>query len=281
MIPLIIRTKQIYDKFSSDEMTVYAAQASFFIIIAAFPFIMLMITVVQVVPNLTRAELLDILLSLVPEGYKSVAFRVLNDLSLNSPATMISVTAVTALWSSSRGMMSIARGLNRIHGESDERWYIVRRLIWAGYTIVFILVCVVALGLLVFGTSIQNFLVARVPVLAGITQHIISFRTLLALALFMLGFAGIYTYVPARKLTLRSQIPGAVFATAGWILFSLAFSLYFRLFGKYNFSYMYGSLGAVVLLMLWLYGCICVLFFGAEINDYQLRSPQAAGRWKD
>lgn len=281
MIPLIIRTKQIYDKFSSDEMTVYAAQASFFIIIAAFPFIMLMITVVQVVPNLTRAELLDILLSLVPEGYKSVAFRVLNDLSLNSPATMISVTAVTALWSSSRGMMSIARGLNRIHGESDERWYIVRRLIWAGYTIVFILVCVVALGLLVFGTSIQNFLVARVPVLAGITQHIISFRTLLALALFMLGFAGIYTYVPARKLSLRSQIPGAVFATAGWILFSLAFSLYFRLFGKYNFSYMYGSLGAVVLLMLWLYGCICVLFFGAEINDYQLRTPQAAGRWKD
>lgn len=281
MIPLIIRTKQIYDKFSSDEMTVYAAQASFFIIIAAFPFIMLMITVVQVVPNLTRAELLDILLSLVPEGYKSVAFRVLNDLSLNSPATMISVTAVTALWSSSRGMMSIARGLNRIHGESDERWYIVRRLIWAGYTIVFILVCVVALGLLVFGTSIQNFLVARVPVLAGITQHIISFRTLLALALFMLGFAGIYTYVPARKLTLRSQIPGAVFATAGWILFSLAFSLYFRLFGKYNFSYMYGSLGAVVLLMLWLYGCICVLFFGAEINDYQLRTPQAEGRWKD
>ena len=281
MIPLIIRTKQIYDKFSSDEMTVYAAQASFFIIIAAFPFIMLMITVVQVVPNLTRAELLDILLSLVPEGYKSVAFRVLNDLSLNSPATMISVTAVTALWSSSRGMMSIARGLNRIHGESDERWYIVRRLIWAGYTIVFILVCVVALGLLVFGTSIQNFLVARVPVLAGITQHIISFRTLLALALFMLGFAGIYTYVPARKLTLRSQIPGAVFATAGWILFSLAFSLYFRLFGKYNFSYMYGSLGAVVLLMLWLYGCICVLFSGAEINDYQLRTPQAAGRWKD
>ena len=281
MIPLIIRTKQIYDKFSSDEMTVYAAQASFFIIIAAFPFIMLMITVVQGVPNLTRAELLDILLSLVPEGYKSVAFRVLNDLSLNSPATMISVTAVTALWSSSRGMMSIARGLNRIHGESDERWYIVRRLIWAGYTIVFILVCVVALGLLVFGTSIQNFLVARVPVLAGITQHIISFRTLLALALFMLGFAGIYTYVPARKLTLRSQIPGAAFATAGWILFSLAFSLYFGLFGKSNFSYMYGSLGAVVLLMLWLYGCICVLFFGAEINDYQLRTPQAAGRWKD
>ena len=281
MIPLIVKTKQIYDKFSSDEMTVYAAQASFFIIIAAFPFIMLMITVVQVVPNLTRAELLDMLLSLVPEGYKSMAFRALNDLSLNSPATMISVTAVTALWSSSRGMMSIARGLNRIHGASDERWYIIRRLIWAGYTIVLILVCVVALGLLVFGTSIQNFVVEKIPVLAGITRHIISFRTLLALALFMLGFAGIYTYVPDRKLTLKSQIPGAVFATAGWIIFSLIFSLYFRLFGKYNFSYMYGSLAAMVLLMLWIYGCICVLFFGAEINYYRERCFGEGESWND
>ena len=97
MISLIVRAKQIYDKFSADEMTVYAAQASFFILIAAFPCIMLMITVVQVVPNLTRAELLDILLSLVPDGYKSVAFRVLNDLSIKSPATMISVTAIAAL----------------------------------------------------------------------------------------------------------------------------------------------------------------------------------------
>ena len=87
----------------------------------------------------------------------------------------------------------------------------------------------------------------------------------------MLGFAGIYTYVPDRKLTLKSQIPGAVFATAGWIVFSLVFSLYFRLFGNRNFSYMYGSLTAMVLLMLWLYGCICLLFFGAEINWFHER----------
>ena len=271
MISLIVRAKQIYDKFSADEMTVYAAQASFFILIAAFPCIMLMITVVQVVPNLTRAELLDILLSLVPDGYKSVAFRVLDDLSIKSPATMISVTAIAALRSSSRGMMSTARGLNRVQGESQKRWYLVNRMIWAGYTIVFILVCVVALRLLVFGTSIQDFVVNRIPMLAEMTQNIVSFRTLLALGLFMLGFAGIYTYVPDRKLTLKSQIPGAVFATAGWIVFSLVFSLYFRLFGNRNFSYMYGSLTAMVLLMLWLYGCICLLFFGAEINWFHER----------
>ncbi|MBS5605344.1 YihY/virulence factor BrkB family protein [Clostridium sp. AF18-27] len=268
MVRLIIRIKQIYDKFAADEMTVYAAQASFFTIIAAFPFIMLLLTVVQIVPSVSQGELMEFILALVPVGYKSVAFRVISDLSLKSPATMISVTAITALWSSSRGMMSIAKGLNRVQGKVEKRWYIVKRLICAGYTIVFILVCVLSLGLLVFGTTIQNFVLRQFPLIARVTQHIISLRTLLALAFFMFVFAGIYTYVPDRKLSLKSQLPGAMFTTAGWILFSMAFSLYFKLFGGNNFSYMYGSLTAIVLLMLWLYGCICVLFFGAELNYY-------------
>ena len=268
MVRLIIRIKQIYDKFAADEMTVYAAQASFFTIIAAFPFIMLLLTVVQIVPSVSQGELMEFILALVPVGYKSVAFRVISDLSLKSPATMISVTAVTALWSSSRGMMSIAKGLNRVQGKVEKRWYIVKRLICAGYTIVFILVCVLSLGLLVFGTTIQNFVLRQFPLIARVTQHIISLRTLLALAFFMFVFAGIYTYVPDRKLSLKSQLPGAMFTTAGWILFSMAFSLYFKLFGGNNFSYMYGSLTAIVLLMLWLYGCICVLFFGADLNYY-------------
>ena len=268
MVRLIIRIKQIYDKFAADEMTVYAAQASFFTIIAAFPFIMLLLTVVQIVPSVSQGELMEFILALVPVGYKSVAFRVISDLSLKSPATMISVTAVTALWSSSRGMMSIAKGLNRVQGKVEKRWYMVKRRICAGYTIVFILVCVLSLGLLVFGTTIQNFVLRQFPLIARVTQHIISLRTLLALAFFMFVFAGIYTYVPDRKLSLKSQLPGAMFTTAGWILFSMAFSLYFKLFGGNNFSYMYGSLTAIVLLMLWLYGCICVLFFGAELNYY-------------
>lgn len=268
MVRLIVRIKQIYDKFAADEMTVYAAQASFFVIIAAIPFIMLLLTVIQIVPSVSQGEMMEVILALVPVGYKSMAFRVINDLSLKSPATMISVTAVTALWSSSRGMLSIAKGLNRVQGRTEKRWYIIKRLICTGYTVVFILVCVVSLGLLVFGTTIQDFFYHRFPVIAEVTRHIISFRTLLALSFFMLGFAAIYTYVPDRKLKLKAQLPGALFSTVGWIAFSMVFSLYFRHFGGNNYSYMYGSLAAIVLLMLWLYGCICVLFFGAEINYY-------------
>lgn len=268
MFGLIVSGKQVYDKYAEDEMTVYAAQVSFFIILSVVPFIMLMITAVQMIPSVSNAQFMELIVGLVPQDYKSLAFRVVSDLSLKSPATMVSVTAITALWSAGRGMFSVARGLNRIHGQEEKRWYVVNRLICSGYTIVFVLVCILSLGLLVFGNMLQAFLVSRIPIIADVAAHIISFRALWALMILMMFFLGIYTFVPDKKLKLREQLPGALFSTVGWMAFSFAFSLYFNHFGGRNYSYMYGSMAAIVLLLLWLYFCMCILFFGAEINYY-------------
>ncbi|EEQ56318.1 YihY family protein [Clostridiales bacterium 1_7_47FAA] len=268
MFGLIVAVKQVYDKYAEDEMTVYAAQVSFFIILSVVPFIMLLLTAVQMIPSISNAQFMELIVGLVPVDYKSLAFRVVNDLSLKSPATMISVTAITALWSAGRGMFSVARGLNRVHGHGEKRWYVVGRLICSGYTIVFILVCILSLGLLVFGNMIQAFMVNRFPIVADVVTHIINFRALWALMILIMFFLGIYTFVPDKKLKLQDQIPGAVFSTVGWMAFSFAFSLYFNHIGGRNYSYMYGSLTAIVLLLLWLYMCMCILFFGAEINYY-------------
>ena len=268
MLGLIVAVKRIYDKYAEDEMTVYAAQVSFFIILSVVPFIMLLLTAVQMIPSVSNAQFMELIVGLVPVDYKSLAFRVVNDLSLKSPATMISVTAITALCSAGRGMFSVARGLNRVHGHGEKRWYVVNRLICSGYTIVFILVCILSLGLLVFGNMIQAFLVSRFPIVADVVTHIINFRALWALMILVVFFLGIYTFVPDKKLKFREQIPGALFSTVGWMGFSFAFSLYFNHSGGRNYSYMYGSLTAIVLLLLWLYFCMCILFFGAELNYY-------------
>ena len=176
MFGIIVAGKRVYDKFAEDEMTVYAAQVSFFIILSVVPFIMLLLTAVQMIPSISNARFMELIVGLVPVDYKSLAFRVVNDLSLKSPATMISVTAVTALWSAGRGMFSVARGLNRVNGHGEKRWYVINRLICSGYTIVFILVCILSLGLLVFGNMIQAFMVSRFPIIADVTTHIINFR---------------------------------------------------------------------------------------------------------
>ena len=268
MISLIIHGKQIAEKFVKDEMTVYAAQASFFIVLSAFPFIMVLMTVVQLVPNLSQHDVGAIILALVPD-VRTIApliQDIINDVYTRSPGTVLSITIILALWSASKGMLGMERGLNRAYECQIHRNYIIGRIICIGYTLLFLLTCILSLILIVFGSSIQTFFENTFPIIAEVTRHILNFRTLLAILVMTVCFMGIYTYLPHRRQTLMSQLPGAVFSTAGWLLFSFGFSIYFNHFSR--FSYMYGSLTAVILLMLWIYFCICILFVGAEINYY-------------
>ena len=93
------------------------------------PFIMLLLTAVQMIPSISNAQFMELIVGLVPVDYKSLAFRVVNDLSLKSPATMISVTAITALWSAGRGMFSVARGLKPTVSPTIFGW-ISCRTVW-------------------------------------------------------------------------------------------------------------------------------------------------------
>lgn len=266
MLSLIITCKRIFDRFSSDEISVYAAQASLFIIIASFPFLMLILTLIQFIPSVNKSDVLALLVRIMPDMLDALVVGIVDDLYVKSPGTILSITALTALWSSAKGMMSIEQGLNRIYGFTVRRNYILRRIICAGYTLIFVLACIVSLVLLVFGSTLQKLLLRVFPFLAHIAHNVISLRSFLSMVLFLICFVGLYTILPWKKQNPWHQLPGAIFTTIGWMTFSYAFSLYFSHFSR--FSYMYGSLTAIVLMMLWLYFCICILFLGAEINCF-------------
>lgn len=89
-------------------------------------------------------------------------------------------------------------------------------------------------------------------------------RWVFQFTLLVLFFSLLYAFVPQKKTSLLRQLPGAVVAAAGWLGFSALYSLYITYFG--NYSYLYGSFAIIVLLVLWLYFCINILFFGAELN---------------
>ena len=269
MIQALLYAFQIKKKYAEDEVSVYAAQTSFFIVLSAFPFIMVLLTAIQMIPSVSKADLLSLLVSLMPQMLKAAVVRVVDDLFTKSPGKILSITALAALWSASKGMLSMCRGLNRIYNCQEKRGYLLSRLICTVYTFIFMVACVMSLVLLVFGSALQNVIIRKIPVLGTITTYLISFRTLLALTILTLIFIGFYTLIPARKQKARFQLPGAVFSTLCWIVFSFAFSIYFNHFS--SFSYMYGSLTAIVLLMLWIYFCICILFLGAEINYFYER----------
>ncbi len=266
MFFLLVEGKRIFDKYKKDEVTVYAAQASFFIVISFFPFIMLLLTLIHRIPAVNKSDLLELLVAVMPDMLDSLVIGIVDDLYNKSPATMMSISALVAIWSASRGMLGIERGLNRVYESPQSRGYIIRRLVCSGYTILFVVACVASLLLLVLGSSLQKLILIVFPVVSNFTQHVMSLRSFLALTVLVIVFTGLYTLVPARSHSLKSQLPGALFSTLGWIVFSSLFSIYFNNFS--NYSYMYGSLTAVVVLMLWLYICICILLIGAELNYY-------------
>ena len=119
---------------------------------------------------------------------------------------------------------------------------------------------------MLFRSSIHALFALYFPFLAIFTRIILSFRMVVMLALFMFFFALLYAVLPSRRAGFIDQLPGALFAAAGWYLFSYGFSIYIEYSHAFN---MYGSLTTLVLLMFWLYSVMYIVLIGLELNHWR------------
>ena len=132
--------------------------------------------------------------------------------------------------------------------------------------LLFVLAIIVTLLVLVLGNRIQVAAQKTIPILGRLMAKIMGARTLLVFAVLFVVFLVLYKVLPNRKATFKSQLPGAFIIATAWLIFSYGFSLYFEFFP--NFGNMYGSLTALIMVMLWLYVCMNLILYGAEINAY-------------
>ena len=251
-------------RLNKDHVGAYAAQSAYFILLSFIPFVLLLVTLVKYTP-LTQEIVTTALIRMVPEEFSSFIRVIVNEV-FGKSAAFVPVSAIIALWSAGKGVNALSKGLNCIYQVEETRGYVINRLRSAVYTLFFVVAVAVTLLLLVFGNQIQMGIAERFPVIAKVTSVIVGMRTMITLVLLCLVFLMIYKFVPNRRATLKSQIPGAMVSSVAWSLFSLAFSIYIDLTpGTVN---MYGSLTTLVLIMLWLYFCMWILLIGAEINSY-------------
>lgn len=266
-------------RLNKDHVGAYAAQSAYFILLSFIPFVLLLVTLVKYTP-LTQEIVTTALIRMVPEEFSSFIRVIVNEV-FGKSAAFVPVSAIIALWSAGKGVNALSKGLNCIYQVEETRGYVINRLRSAVYTLIFVVAVAVTLLLLVFGNQIQMGIAERFPVIAKVTSVIVGMRTMITLVLLCLVFLMIYKFVPNRRATLKSQIPGAMVSSVAWSLFSLAFSIYIDLTpGTVN---MYGSLTTLVLIMLWLYFCMWILLIGAEINSYfedRLRSLEEAAAAK-
>lgn len=265
MYSIIKLIKQFLKKIQSDNVNAFAAQSALFIMISFFPLIMVILNLLQFLP-ISSEEFIELLLQAFPEIFEPYVSEIVNDLYEKSSGTMLTITLLTSIWSASKGTLSLVRGLNGVYNIEETRNYVILRIVSFFYTISMILLILASLFLLVLGNTLYQLMIGWMPILSTILNLFINTRTILFLCFMVLFFMLIYKALPARKSTLLLQIPGALFSSIAWMLFSYGFSFYFNNYG--NYSYMYGSLTAIVLIMLWLYSCMYILFLGGEINHF-------------
>ena len=255
------KVKRVAAYIARQNVPLYAANASFFLILSVFPVLVILLALIRYT-GLQVETLTDLISGVVPGTLMPMVNRLVRSAYVNSTGTMLSLSALAALWSASRGMYSFLKGLNGIYEVRENRGYFRTRLLSVGYTFAFLIVLVLTLVLHVFGGDLLHLL-EGLPI-PDFLMHLLDLRVFLLLILQAALFCGMFMVLPNEKNGMKESLPGALLASIGWQVFTNAYSVYSQKFTAYES--IYGSVYVVALGMLWLYFCICIVFYGGVLN---------------
>lgn len=250
---------------SGQKIGIHAAGAGYFIVLSVFPLLVLILALLRYT-GLQVETLTDLVSGFLPEALIPSAKRLIVSTYRNTSGAVVSLSALTGLWSASRGVYGLLTGLNAIYGVQENRGYIYTRGISVFYTFLFLLMLLATLILNVFGTTLLQWLPFENLTLLQFLWEIVDWRFILMLLLQTGLFTAMFMALPNRKTTFRESLPGALLASVGWLVFSDLFSIYVENFSGY--ANIFGSVYAVALSMLWLYFCISIVFYGGALNQY-------------
>ena len=251
-------------KISEDRVAVYAAQASYYIIMSFIPMLFLMLTFLKYTP-LTEEMILE-LLSVILNNDQMNSLRVLLSQVYHGSIKFFSFAAISLFWVSGTGIMGLTKGLNSIFSVKENRNYLILRLRSSLYAVFVLVAVIISLGALVLSFRYSVFISGILPFYrtgSYVSAVLLTFAAMLVLTLI---FNLLYFLLPNRKCRFRSQIYGAVFATLSWGVFSMFFSIYLSV--AKNINILYGGLLTIIMAFFWLYSCMMLFFLGGELNAW-------------
>lgn len=260
---LILILMDFSEKMKKQNISTFAASTAFFFFLSVVPMLIMICTIIPYTP-LTEENLVEAVTDLTPDQVDGLAKSLISDI-YDKSAGVLSIALIATVWSASKGVMALMRGLNAINGVEEKRNYFVVRVIASFYTVVMLVVVILSLFLMVFGDQLVTLTLHRIPQLQRVVSFAMNFRFLLVWAVLSVLFAAVYAYVPDKKLNFREQIPGAVFSAVVWSVFSWAFSYYVTYGNTYG---IYGSLSIIIIVLLWMYFCMYIIMIGAYVNRY-------------
>lgn len=257
--------ERIAEEISLTYVSVYAANAAFFIFLSVFPAALVLISVTQYTV-VSMDGILAILRTVIPEALLPLMDFIIHDLSAVNPASIISLSTVLMLWSASKGVYGLVRGLNRAYHQQETRSYFRVRFFCLLYTIGVLASLVITVALY---TLTQNFLAWLLPDgsrILNILSTLVHYRWFASGVVLFFFFTAVYIFFPCKQNKLVEVLPGSLIATVTWLLFSSIYSYYVKLAG--GASSIYGGISIIAFTILWLYFGMMILFYGGMLNHY-------------
>lgn len=262
---LIGRTVHMVRHIQSLDVPLHSANAGFFILLSLFPALVLILSLLRYT-GLQVSSLVEVLSTFIPAALMPTVEELVLSTYENSSAGLVGLSAVTAIWSASKGVYGLLTGLNTVYGVAEDRGWLYTRFISVAYTFVFFALLLLTLVIHVFGSSILELLPIAHSRLFRVLDRIVDFRFVLLLVVQTLVFMLMFAFLPNGRNRLRDTIPGAGLTSIGWLVISDLFSIYVENFA--SLSNIYGSVYAIALAMLWLYCCLSLIFYSAAFNQY-------------
>lgn len=264
MIWMIIGYGKAYlDKCSRDHIGAYAAQAAYFIIVSAIPFLMLLLALFSFsssMMNYVNIFIQDI----IPSEMGPYVDNFL-EVVLQSSAGIISVSALMAIWSSGKAFQNLMVGLNVVHQIKVQKNWLFARLWSIVYTMLLLFAMVVIMLMLVFTQQLQALFSNYYGFIAYVVGIRPMFRFIFVFFFLILLFTILFMALPNKKLSFWSQLPGGVLCAASWYVFSAFLAIWVKIFGAFS---MYGTLATLMIFLFWLYFCMYFMLMCAEANVF-------------
>ena len=260
--------KKVYEKFAAENVTTNAAQVAFYFIFALFPLLLFLLNIIGLFLGAAegvRNELFAYLGQVVPPSAIKLVQDTITEITSDGGGGKLTFGALLALWSASAGVDNIRIALNDVYDLEETRPWWKYKLVSVLLTLGIALLIFLALGVVFYGGYFINLLVS--PLGIEFTSSIILtvFSLLVVGIALVLSFALLYNFAPNHDPFDWHWIsPGAITAIVLWIVLSLGFRIYLQYFDSYSKTY--GSVGAIIVLLLWLYLTAMVILIGGVIN---------------
>jgi len=250
-------------KIEKDDVFALSSQLAYYLVLSFFPFMLFLMTLVGF-SDISSGQILEGLSVVLPKRILELTQSTVKEVSDNQYTGLLGLSIILMMWTASSAFKAIIKSVNKAYNFKEDRSFIKLSIISMLGILGLALIIILALTMLVFGNVISEYIKNTNQFYEIILTIWNIFRYAFIFIIMIVIFATIYRLAPAKKLTWKEVIPGSIFSTIGWIVVSFGFSFYIDNFN--NYTRFYGSLGAVFILMTWLFLISMIIIIGVEIN---------------